>query len=343
MLRDLPRCSWAPLVNEAEMSRLTVVIPTYNRPAYLAECLESIAAQTYRDFRLVVLDNASTEPYGPVIERFAPLGIEYIRNAENIGAVRNIDKAREVGSDSEYHLIFHDDDLMHPEMLGQQIAALDQRPELAWIATECAPFGANSPRLECWDASSGIVEIYETPDALVRRLLQNVSLNFGSVMYRTSASAAIHFKLAEFEIIADRVFLCDIAETSPVAMIPAPMVRYRHHAAQDSHNPVFREVHALALMRYYQSHLPQPLSADDLRLLQRHSTNYLLHARSTIAPEDRVRFRDLTRKAKADGLFRWSAVDGQGVAALAGLAGAGGAYARLRPTLGAIKRLLRGQ
>ena len=325
------------------MPKLTVAIPTYNRAAYLAECLESIAAQTYRDFRLVVLDNASTEPYAPVIERFAPLGIEYIRNAENIGAVRNIDKAREVGSDSAYHLIFHDDDLMHPEMLGRQIAALDQRPDLAWIATECAPFDSNSSQLKSWDESNGIVEIYATHDALVRRLLQNVPLNFGSVMYRTSASAAIDFKLTEFEIIADRVFLCDIAETSPVALIREPMVHYRHHAAQDSHNPVFREIHALALMRYYQSRLPRPLSADDRTLTERHSTNYLLHARSTIAPENRLRLRDLTDEAKAEGLFRWSAIDGQGVAALAGLAGAGAAYGKMRPALGTIKRLLRGQ
>jgi len=324
------------------MPKLTVVVPTYNRAGYLAECLESISAQTYRDFDLVVLDNASTELYAPVIERFAHLGLRYIRNAENIGAVRNIDMARALGSASDYHIIFHDDDLMHPHMLERQVDALDLRSDLAWIATESAPFETDCSAPMDWAESAGAVEYYETQDALVRRLLENVPLNFGSVMYRSSASSAVEFRLDEFEIIADRVLLCDIAGAGPVAAIREPLVRYRHHAAQDSHNPIFREQHALNLMRYYQGLLPRPLTAADRNLAELHATNYLLHARSTVAPENRVPLRELTRAAKSDGLFRWSAVDGQGVAALADLAGVGAAYGVLRPALGRIKRSLEG-
>ncbi len=325
-----------------EMSKLTVVVPTYNRSAYLAECLGSIAEQTYRDFELVVLDNASTDGTSAVVERFESLGIRYVRNAENIGAVRNIDLARELGAASDYHIVFHDDDLMHPQMLGRQVAELDARAELAWIATESAPFVGDSADAQGWSDSAGEVEVYETRDALVRRLLENVPLNFGSVMYRSSVSAGVNFRLEEFEIIADRVLLCDIAAAGPVAAIREPLVRYRHHDAQDSHNPIFREQHALALMRYYLGLLPAPLSSADRALVERHSTNYLLHARSTVEPGNRLGLGELTRAARADGLFRWSALDGQGVAALANLAGVGAAYGAVRPMLGRIKRSLRG-
>src|SRR5665647_1774236 len=68
------------------------------------ERLESIAAQTFVDFDLVVLDNASTQDYAPVLERFRSLGLTYIRNPENVGAARNIEKARTIGMRSAYHL-----------------------------------------------------------------------------------------------------------------------------------------------------------------------------------------------------------------------------------------------
>ncbi len=325
------------------MAKLTVVIPTYNRPGYLAECLKSIAEQSYRDFALVVLDNASAEDYEPTLSQFAFLGIEYIKNSENIGAVRNIEKAREIGRRTPYHIVFHDDDIMHPGMLECECGVLDENPEMAWVATECKPFASSStPEFDAKDCADAEAEVLAKPPDLVRRLLENTTLNFGSAMFRSKIGALIKLRTQEFEIIADRVLLCDIAQDGPVGFIRKPLVLYRHHEAQDSHNPIFREQHALALMGYYRRLLPTPLSSADRALVERHSTNYLLHARSTVSPENRMPFEELTREAKGDGLFRWSAIDGQGVAALATLAGVGAMYGAVRPALARIKRSLRG-
>lgn len=325
------------------MPRLTVVVPTYNRPDYLAECLESIAAQTYRDFDLVVLDNASTEDYAPVLKRFEGLGLTYIRNAENIGAIRNIEKARSIGSGAQYHAVFHDDDLMHPRMLEWQVEVLDGHPDMGWVATECVPFDSGStPAFNSWEADASDLEVLRSPAELVRRLLENVSLNFGSVMFRSEVARTVEVRSAEFEIIADRVLLCDIAASSIVGFLRCPLVLYRHHAAQDSYNPIFREAHALALMAYYAATLPSPLSESDRALIERHATNYLLHARSMVPTGNRMRFKQLVGEAHAQGLFRWSALDGQGAAAIARLAGVGRAFDAVRPVLGRVRRTLSG-
>ncbi|MCL5886855.1 MAG: glycosyltransferase family 2 protein [Actinobacteria bacterium] len=321
------------------MSRLTIVIPTYNRPGFLGECLESLMAQTFSDFRLVILDNASETDYGPVLERFSSAGIEYIRNAENIGSTRNIEKAFAIGSATEYFTIFHDDDLAHPYMLEQQVRTLDANPGMRWVATECAPFVSGSA-VAFEDVGIGALDIYQTPPALVRRLLENVALNFGSVMFHSSQGPPARLRHAEFEIVADRVLLVDLAQSGPVGLLREPLVRYRHHEGQDSHNPIFREAHALALMRYYRDALGAPLAAEDLRLLRRHATNYLLHARTAVLPDARIAFGELVDAAKRDGVFSWAAIDGQGIAALAALAGVGSAYSAVRPLLGKIKRAL---
>ncbi|MCL5886995.1 MAG: glycosyltransferase [Actinobacteria bacterium] len=322
------------------MERLTVVIPTYNRPCYLRDCLHSVASQTLRDFKVVVLDNASTEDYGPVLEKFEALDIEYHRNPENIGAIGNNDKAREIGSRSTYHVIFHDDDLMHPEMLRCQLEALDKMRNLQWVATECAAFTSDSMP-DFSEASVGglDLEVYEDPAALVRVLLANVPLNFGSVMFR-SQQAPQPIRGDEFQIVADRILLTDLAALGPVALIREPLVLYRHHEGQDSHNPVFREHHALSLMKYYRDALPAPLSARDESLLLKHGTNYLLHARSVIGPSNRKPLSSLIGDARREGLFRWRAIDGQGVAAIARLAGLEGPYSAIRPVLGRVRRLV---
>lgn len=322
------------------MSRLTIVIPTYNRPGFLHDCLESISAQTFRDFSVVVLDNASSEDYGPVLKKFETLAIEYHRNPENIGAIRNIEKAREIGSGSLYHMIFHDDDLMHPEMLRCQIKALDTIPDLQWVATGCAPFASGiMPDFGDTSVREEDLEVYETPAQLVRRLLANVSLNFGSVIFR-SRDHTPPIRYDEFEIIADRVFLADLAASGPTGFIRKPLVAYRHHEGQDSHNPIFREHHALSLMKYYRDALPWPLSAEDQSLLASHATNYLLHARSAVQPSGRMPLHSLIRDARREGLFRWRAINGQGIAAIAKLIGADSVYAPIRPILGRAKRWL---
>ena len=322
------------------MSRLTIVIPTYNRPGFLHDCLESISAQTFHDFSVVVLDNASTEDYGPTLKKFETLRIEYHRNTLNIGAIRNIEKAREIGSRSIYHMIFHDDDLMHPEMLKCQIGALDRMPNLQWVATECVPFASEViPDLGGASVREEDLEVYETPAQLVRDILANVSLNSGSVMFR-SRDRTPPIRYDEFEIVADRVFLADLAVSGPVGFIRKPLVLYRHHEGQDSHNPIFREHHALSLMKYYRDALPSPLSAEDQSLLIGHATNYLLHVRSVVHPSNRMPLRSFIEQARRENLFRWRAIDGQGIAAIAKLVGVGSGYAAIRPILGRAKRWL---
>ncbi|NTU70757.1 MAG: glycosyltransferase [Coriobacteriia bacterium] len=325
------------------MALLTLVVPTFNRPDYLADCLESIASQTCTDFDLVVLDNASTASYDSVLERFAHLNIEYIKNDENIGAGNNHRKARDIARRSKYALVFHDDDLMHPRMIEWELDLLEGQDDLCWAAAEDTPFNdGQTPPADRWDTiSEPVVERYETRAELARRLLQGARLNYGSVMFRSAALTDIPYRIEEFEIVADRVFLLDIAAQSPTALIAEPLVLYRHHAAQDTHNPVFREQHALALMSYYSHVLPEPHSNADATTLLQHSTNYLLHARAMVPPSARQPFSAITRGAAGQGLFSWSRIDGQGVSALARMAGLGGAFERIRPTLGKIKRSVR--
>jgi glycosyltransferase involved in cell wall biosynthesis len=109
--------------------RVTVVICAYNRTDFLRESLQSVLNQTYKDIRIVVLDDCSTEDVESVVRSFDDGRIEYIRNEKNLGLVGNWNKAFEV-CDTEYLNIFHDDDRMFPWMIEKLVWVLDNNPNV---------------------------------------------------------------------------------------------------------------------------------------------------------------------------------------------------------------------
>src|SRR5688572_8028571 len=111
---------------------LTVCVLTYNRPALLRETLTSIVAQTTRRFRLVVLDNASTTDYSATLKHFARAHVEYVRHPH---PTDNLIVALRDYADREFLVVFHDDDLMHPDLLRRQLAVMESDPGMRFVAT----------------------------------------------------------------------------------------------------------------------------------------------------------------------------------------------------------------
>ena len=64
-----------------EPSKVSVVVPTYNRAYRLEETLRSVVNQTYQDFELIVVDDGSTDDTSKVMQSFP--GVKYIFTKEN--------------------------------------------------------------------------------------------------------------------------------------------------------------------------------------------------------------------------------------------------------------------
>ncbi len=111
---------------------LTVAIPTYNRSNTLVYAIESVLNQTYRDFNLLILDNFSNDDTEQKVKAFDDRRIRYVKNESNIGWLNNTNKAIEL-CDTEYLVIFHDDDMMKPEMLAKQIGIMKNDNSIAVV------------------------------------------------------------------------------------------------------------------------------------------------------------------------------------------------------------------
>ena len=230
------------------------MITTFDRPDYLEECLASVEPQTLAEFRLVVLDNASTADYSGVLDRFRGLPVGYIRNETNIGAAGNFGRRYRRYSDSKYLVVFHDDDLMHPRMLEWQFGLLESDPDIQFVSTELGAFDdGDAPPRAIWENVSPETDVYNNQSDLARSLLGSGSLCFGSTMYRSSALKQIGPDDGRFGIIGDRPFLLDLARLGKSALIRAPLVLYRHHPGQDTKTGSLTAQNLIELMRAYRA------------------------------------------------------------------------------------------
>lgn len=111
----------------------SIIIPTYNRPAMLRRALKSVAAQTYKDFEVIVIDDCSPVP----TELPSDLGIAHlqlIRHEKNKGpaAAYNTGIASAKG---QFISILDDDDEYHPDFLTRTAQAFHSHPEGDWCWT----------------------------------------------------------------------------------------------------------------------------------------------------------------------------------------------------------------
>lgn len=111
--------------------RVSIGLPVYNGERYLAEALDSLLAQTFADFELIICDNASTDRTGEIARSYAAADqrIRYVRNQRNLGWVRNFMRAFELSS-GEYFRWHAADDLLAPECQERCVEVLDRQPEV---------------------------------------------------------------------------------------------------------------------------------------------------------------------------------------------------------------------
>ena len=99
---------------------VSVCIPVYNGAAFIAEAIESVLAQTFTDYELVVLDNASTDETPLILERFKDRRLRIIRHASNIGATANFNAALHEAR-GNWIKILCADDVLYQDCLKQQM------------------------------------------------------------------------------------------------------------------------------------------------------------------------------------------------------------------------------
>jgi glycosyltransferase involved in cell wall biosynthesis len=116
------------------MSDPTVSIgfPVYNGERYLRGAIDSVLAQTYRDFEFIISDNASTDGTGKICSEYAAADprIRYSRTDKNMGGGWNFNNVF-LRSRGKYFVWFCHDDQWAPDFLQKHVDAMERNPDLA--------------------------------------------------------------------------------------------------------------------------------------------------------------------------------------------------------------------
>ncbi len=123
---------------------ISIVIPAHNRPAFLLEAIGSIAAQTYSNYEVVVIDDGSTPPISrSALEEILGDRVVLYRH----DSAQGVPKAKNAGVNAargEIILLLDDDDLLMPDSLERIFYAFSNYPEIDCLFLAVQPFGAYS-------------------------------------------------------------------------------------------------------------------------------------------------------------------------------------------------------
>jgi glycosyltransferase involved in cell wall biosynthesis len=149
---------------------VTVIIPTFNRAAYLEEAIASAASQDFASAVVLVADNASQDDTQAVVDRavtrYGADRVEYVRHDTNIGWNANASRAL-ADVKTDFALVLGDDDRLLPGALTRAVAALDRAPGAGFVHSACETINENGDVVDAaTDWTKGLVEDTLEPGAV---------------------------------------------------------------------------------------------------------------------------------------------------------------------------------
>lgn len=209
------------------MPKVSVIIPTYNCGKYICEAIDSVLAQTYKDFEIIVVDDGSTDNTNDIVGKYIkehPDKIKYFYK-DNGGEA----SARNFGiqkTDSEYLAFLDADDVWLPDKLEIQYASIVK-----------SGAGLNYTAMIVVDEhGKSIGEIKPSKPALcVVDLIKGYRIPM-TVLIRTELFGSIGLFDENIKVAVDTDLWIRFARHIKIEYISAPLAKYRRHESNISSN-----------------------------------------------------------------------------------------------------------
>lgn len=122
---------------------VSIVLPVYNGSMYLQEAMDSILAQTYSNFELIIIDDGSSDNSAEIIVEYTDSRIKFYRQ-ENHGLAATLNRCISIASGS-YVARQDQDDISLPSRLEKQVAFLESNPDYGMVGTWATIWEGNVP------------------------------------------------------------------------------------------------------------------------------------------------------------------------------------------------------
>lgn len=212
-----------------------IFVFTYNRAHLITQTIDNLLLQTEPGIKIHVIDNASTDRTPDVVKHFESQGVLYFRGDVNSGWYGNYERAKLLANRS-WTMLFHDDDLLHPSYCEWALRQVNANKHIDLLISTLS-FEAQPDNL--WPTwTNGKPVLCKNVNEFAAILYSGLPVSFASAIYRTEQLLSFKWFDVEYGKIVDRPFLMKFLENQGQAIVfKNPLVKYRLHFNQDSHNP----------------------------------------------------------------------------------------------------------
>lgn len=203
-----------------EKPLVSVIMPLYNAEAYLREAIDSILAQSYAHFELLILNDGSSDASEEICLSYRDPRIRYHFH-KNIGLAGTLNKGLEL-STGKYVARQDQDDIAHKDRFEKQVAYLEAHPKVLLLGTRANVFSDTQEFIKLHD--------HATHPALLKfDLLFDNPFVHSTVMFRKKDIDLIGGYNTDRSYFEDYELWSRFAEKGDVANLPDVLLEYRHH------------------------------------------------------------------------------------------------------------------
>ncbi|CAN5230319.1 N/A [soil metagenome] len=206
--------------------KFSIVIPLYNKAPYISCAIESVLAQSFGDFEVIVVDDGSTDGGAYIVAAITDQRLRLVRQANaGVSVARNRGIAMAQG---EWVAFLDADDWLHPAYLAGLLKAQQAHPEADIVATNFVPVAhADGPWPPRWPAVSSATDIERITD-LPARWMIGPAICASATAVRSTRLAQMQPCFPPGESHGEDLDLWfRLAEQTPVALVHTPLAAYR--------------------------------------------------------------------------------------------------------------------
>jgi glycosyltransferase involved in cell wall biosynthesis len=206
--------------------KVSIGLPVYNGADHLGAALDSFLRQSFRDFELIVCDNASTDKTAEICQAVAATDgrIRYYRNPENIGGVRNENLTFHLARGEYFKLAAHDD-LVSDDFIERSLEVLEASPEVELCVPQVRLIDGSGDPLE---GTAPVAGLEQAPHQRLRAIADRWYMCEGIYgVVRVSSMRAV--RLQANHLHSDRTVLAELALRRPFAVANEAILYRRLH------------------------------------------------------------------------------------------------------------------
>lgn len=206
---------------------VSIIVSTYNGERHLRPALDSLLAQSFKDFELIVIDDGSTDGSTDILSSYEDPRLVVVRHRSNLGIATSQNDGLSLAKGTYIALQDHDD-ISDKDRLARQVSFLESNPGISLVGSSARVIDERVNELSPWTVPTSDIDLKWS------LLFLNPFLHTSLMVRRSEFKSVPYSSDPSFRFAEDFEWLSRFSENNAVANLTEQLVSWRRHASQAS-------------------------------------------------------------------------------------------------------------